>query len=314
MPATVIGFSSVFGKTGKVTIYPDGSDTASESPIDFTEATNRSGVYSFSNPTIEGLCLLYFIATGQTKPFATGWATLATSGTVQVYESREAAMNIRVQGILAGTGDDDLAQSELGGTVGGAGYNNGSMSQQAGQEQRAAILAAVGETLQAEDYTVPPTVEEIAAGITFPDAPDSVEVSGFTAEAIEQLHPSIQVTNGITISGATRHIEITTGDEISFALGNSIPINMTGSFPADISGWTANLFVVRKGIVIQGTYTVTSSSTTAISGRAEFAASETIKLAGVDGDGEAQLRFFASGDPVTPLRRIKCSIVKGLSV
>lgn len=90
MPATVECNTGVFSKTGTVTLYADGSST----PISAGSFTPdaRPGTYTFSNSTYTGLYRIDLIATGQTLPFATVWATLATTGSIFAYSTREAAV------------------------------------------------------------------------------------------------------------------------------------------------------------------------------------------------------------------------------
>lgn len=89
MSATVECHTLIFGKTGTITVYADGSNT----PISAGafSSTARPGCYTFANTSLTGLYRVDVIATGQTNPFWSGWVVLATSGTCVCEDERNTA-------------------------------------------------------------------------------------------------------------------------------------------------------------------------------------------------------------------------------
>lgn len=79
------------GLTLTASFFADGSDTATQTGVSATEATNRKTTYSFSANTT-GLHLIH-LKSGSNVVW-TGWAILATSGTIIASDSREGAGGI----------------------------------------------------------------------------------------------------------------------------------------------------------------------------------------------------------------------------
>lgn len=90
MPATIEIPTTRPGRTLTLSAFPDGSDTAAFTEVALTEASNRPGVYSFSNDTATGLHLL--IAYDDTTPVWQAWAVLETSGVIVAADSRSEAL------------------------------------------------------------------------------------------------------------------------------------------------------------------------------------------------------------------------------
>ena len=140
----------------------------------------------------------------------------------------------------------------------------------------------------------------------------NVTVESFTSDAIAQLGSAkITVVNSLTVTGTTRQIELVSGDGYSAALGNAISVTLSGTFP-DVSTWTCSLLVERDVVTIAGNAVIVSATTSTIVLSVSFLSTDTIKL--VPGNGIAQIRFYAAGVPVTPVRKIPAVIDAGLVV
>lgn len=85
MAGTVVCAAVPTGLTLTATVFPDGSDTAAETGTACTEATNRKSVYTFAT-SASGLHLIH-LKSGSNVVWS-GWAYLASTGTINTYDSR----------------------------------------------------------------------------------------------------------------------------------------------------------------------------------------------------------------------------------
>lgn len=102
MPATIECVGVPSGLTLTASLFPDGSDTAVDTGLACTEATNRKGLYTFS-ANRAGLHLIQ-LRSGSSVVWY-GWALLATSGTIQASDERNTA---RIQFTVEGTVDANI--------------------------------------------------------------------------------------------------------------------------------------------------------------------------------------------------------------
>jgi hypothetical protein len=116
MPASIECAGAPTGLTLTASTFPDGSDTASDTGLACTEATNRKGVYTFST-TRTGLQLIQLKSGSNVVWF--GWAVLAASGTIQASDERTSALN-SLASIADAVWDEALSGHTTAGTTGEA--------------------------------------------------------------------------------------------------------------------------------------------------------------------------------------------------
>lgn len=245
MSATVECHTLIFGKTGvTATTYPDGSDTHSATGLTATEATNRAGCYTFSNPTNTGLSRVDLIASGQTKPFWSGWVVLATTGTIVCDDERDVANSVSG----GGGGADPLAKPVPGS------YSAGTAGAALG-----VVAALAGSTIT---FVSPLSMDGLSLFLTTGDSYTTANGQSF----------KFNIIGGSSLIGTTPHLRLTgVSSDLAVApavvsgtqqiVFNDVPASSTanlavGSYPyqirfmngSDVATVIQGFAIVRAGI------------------------------------------------------------------